>query len=108
MRILGYWLDVDLSGEPPQPRHSAAMVTVDEHRGLLHGGSGSKRFDDAFVLNLREKVFILLLHYAITNFFLVLDWHRFFSKTFCSGFSQIMSIGEKRSRRKECLCHDRR
>ncbi|XP_065843819.1 uncharacterized protein [Oscarella lobularis] len=51
----GYWLDVELSGEPPQPRHSAAMVTVDEHRGLLHGGIG---FDDAFVLNLREKAWI--------------------------------------------------
>ena len=65
MRFLGYWLDVELSGEPPQPRHSAAMVTVDEHRGLLHGGIG---FDDAFVLNLREKVFSYFFM-QLLNFF---------------------------------------
>ena len=56
-RFLGYWLDVDLSGERPQPRTKAAMETIDEHRGLLHGGSnGTKSFDDAFVIDLREKV----------------------------------------------------
>ena len=34
------------------------METIDEHRGLLHGGADGLgiSFDDAFVLDLREKV----------------------------------------------------
>ena len=55
--VLGYWLDVELRGERPQPRHSAATETIDEYRGLLHGGEdGTKYFDDAFVIDLRYKV----------------------------------------------------
>ncbi|XP_065841317.1 uncharacterized protein [Oscarella lobularis] len=58
-REKGYWLDVELSGERPQPRGSAAMATIDQHRGLLHGGSdGYKSFSDAFVIDLREKKWI--------------------------------------------------
>ena len=34
------------------------METIDQHRGLLHGGYDGRRksFDDAFVIDLREKV----------------------------------------------------
>ena len=33
------------------------METIDQHRGLLHGGyDGGKSLDDAFVIDLREKV----------------------------------------------------
>ena len=53
-------MDVELSGERPQPRARAAMETIDQHRGLLHGGDdGSlfgESFADAFVIDLREKV----------------------------------------------------
>ena len=35
----------------------AAMETIDQHRGLLHGGWDSEKvLDDAFVIDLREKV----------------------------------------------------
>ncbi|XP_065842810.1 desmoplakin-B-like isoform X2 [Oscarella lobularis] len=58
-REKGYWLDVELSGERPQPRQCAAMETIDQHRGLLHGGTDfSNAFDDAFVIDLREKKWI--------------------------------------------------
>ena len=51
-------MDVELSGERPQPRSSAAMETIDQHRGLLHGGDdgSNKSLDDPFVIDLREKV----------------------------------------------------
>ena len=51
-------MDVELSGKRPRPRHAAAMETIDQHRGLLHGGedANNKPFDDAFVIDLREKV----------------------------------------------------
>ncbi|XP_065842006.1 uncharacterized protein [Oscarella lobularis] len=58
----GYWLDVELSGKRPRPRHAAAMETIDQHRGLLHGGedANNKPFDDAFVIDLREKNWICI------------------------------------------------
>ncbi|XP_065841516.1 uncharacterized protein [Oscarella lobularis] len=56
-RETGYWLDVELSGERPQPRAWAAMETIDQHRGLLHGGQGEI---DAYVIDLREKKWICI------------------------------------------------
>ena len=50
-------MDVELSGKRPQPRAGAAVETIDDNRGLLHGGEGAgKTFEDAFVIDLREKV----------------------------------------------------
>ena len=50
-------MDVELTGKKPQPRGGAAMETIDQHRGLLYGGrDGYKSLDDAFVIDLREKV----------------------------------------------------
>ncbi|XP_065846243.1 uncharacterized protein [Oscarella lobularis] len=57
----GYWVDVELSGERPQPRACAATETIDEHRGLLHGGwDGEKSLNDAYVIDLREKNWIII------------------------------------------------
>ena len=50
-------MDVELSGERPQPRSGAAVEMIDQHRGLLHGGyAGGEPLDDAFVIDLIEKV----------------------------------------------------
>ena len=36
----------------------AAMETIDEHRGILHGGADNCNyyFDDIYVIDLKEKV----------------------------------------------------
>ncbi|XP_065841475.1 uncharacterized protein [Oscarella lobularis] len=52
--------DVELSGKRPQPRAYAAMETIDQHRGLLHGGWNHKSLDDTFVIDLREKKWICI------------------------------------------------
>ncbi|XP_065846086.1 uncharacterized protein [Oscarella lobularis] len=60
-REKGYWLDVELSGKRPQPRQNAATETIDQHRGLLHGGDDwFNSLDDAFVIDLREKKWICI------------------------------------------------
>ncbi|XP_065846082.1 actin-fragmin kinase-like isoform X2 [Oscarella lobularis] len=60
-REKGYWLDVELSGERPQPRSGAAVEMIDQHRGLLHGGyAGGEPLDDAFVIDLIEKKWICI------------------------------------------------
>ena len=50
------WSNIELSGERPQPRSDAAMETIDEHRGLVHGGYGCQSLDDSFVIDLKQKV----------------------------------------------------
>ena len=60
---LGHWSGVELSGKRPRPRCRAAMETIDQHRGLLHGGedgAGVSIFADAFVIDLKEKVFLII------------------------------------------------
>ncbi|XP_065841809.1 uncharacterized protein [Oscarella lobularis] len=56
-REKGCWLDVELNGKRPQPRMGAAMETIDEHRGILHGGADNCNyyFDDIYVIDLKEK-----------------------------------------------------
>ena len=51
-------MDVILTGKRPQPLCSSAGETIDESRGLLHGGySGSGKYvDEAYVIDLKEKV----------------------------------------------------
>ena len=49
-------MDLELCGKRPLPRCCAAIETIDEHRGLLHGGEGGESLDDAFVIDLKAKV----------------------------------------------------
>ena len=66
-------MDVELGGIRPQPRCSAALETIDQHRGLLHGGDvgllGGKSCDDAFVIDLKEKANLtIIICLATTNY----------------------------------------
>ena len=55
---LGLWVDLELAGARPEPRAGGAVATVDQYRGVLHGGwSGDdKKLEDLFVIDLRNKV----------------------------------------------------
>ena len=57
------------------------METVDQHRGILHGGkSGKNYYDDAFMIDLVDKVsgkLQIVLAALINDFFLEMDLHRF-------------------------------
>ncbi|XP_065843455.1 uncharacterized protein [Oscarella lobularis] len=56
----GCWSNIELSGERPQPRSDAAMETIDEHRGLVHGGYGCQSLDDSSVIDLKQKKWICI------------------------------------------------
>ena len=54
---LGHWMDVDLSGTRPAGRRNSGTETIDQYRGLLHGGYDRNRFfNEAFVIDLKEQV----------------------------------------------------
>ena len=99
-------MNVQLSGERPPPRCGAAVETIDQHRGLLHGGydSGVTYFRDAFLIDLREKV--------SSNYYMFGNNYKLQQKWICIGFfpnpsarsgHRICRISKKEFERRNCF-----